>query len=211
MWVPPSLTVFLPLELAELGGSRNSIRIITYRESMDQFVKHIITKHIMVFKLKDFCWVFITIHWINIKHPFQNGCSFCSHSFFFLRFLTFQFHFLLPHLKETSTKQMLGMSSEFSFHLSFFHIFCSPGFFFTHRQPGTSHPWQLADLGYGSSQCWRDAGWDELGCDGWGVVGRGFVFPPFFGGILVAGFFCKTQGKVYISDLVYWCTFIETW
>ena len=25
---------------------------------------------------------------------------------------------------------MLGMSSEFSFHLSFFHIFCSPGIFF---------------------------------------------------------------------------------
>lgn len=115
-----------------------------------------------------------------------------------------------PPFKRNPPSKCLNVS-RILFHLGFFHIFCSPVFF---TQNGKIFGWKLADLGYGSSQCWRDAGWDELGsklktssCDGWGVVGRGLVssldlFFPFFGEFFVARFFAKHKER---CTLVTWC------
>lgn len=65
------------------------------------------------------------------------------------------------------------------------------------------------------ARCWLGWAWIETRnepCDGWGVVGRGlFRFFSCFLANFGSRIFCKTQGKVYIRDLVYWCTFIQTW
>lgn len=153
-------------ELSHIGS-----RQVPVVYGRDQFVKHIITKHIMVFKLKDFCWVFITIHWINIKHPFQNGCFFCSHSYFF-EVLNIPIPLPSPPFKRKIHQANAWNVFRIFLPPEFFPHFLFPGFF-SHIASGELPGWQLADLGYGSSQCWRDAGWDELGCEGWGVVGRG--------------------------------------
>ena len=188
-------------ELSHIGSRR--VPVVYGR---DQFVKHIITKHIMVFKLKDFCWVFITIHWINIKHPFQNGCAFCSHSYFF-EVLNIPIPLPSPPFKRKIHQANAWNVFRIFLPPEFFPHFLVPRFFFTHRNgelpsSGNLQTWDTAVANAGEMLVGMSLDRNDRNepCDGCGVVGRGLVssldlFFPVFWGILVAGFFAKHKER----------------